>query len=429
MIAARTTSGYVAGWFPAVMFNVLLFLLPFFAVQVVAAAFADTDDKMTPTADIIAETRKSIDRTFESLAADGNGARAYWAELVDTQLDARNSSAARGFLLAAPQLLGREDARAIRAAASDEPSGSEDQRLLRAALLFLPNDVRNGYLEAARPRGTELIVADASEDAHQDDLIETNASTTNFPGLQDAAFIDPIDHMTKPSDFFVLGTPEDLANKSRDWLRGDTRNTVELKLTGIAMTADSSELGLPPGRLQQAASVLKTAMKSGRLDEQYARTLHQRINAVIGTETLQYELDNALSEVAPLNVMSDRVQDAFAASIERRAALRLAPELNQIGRLAEVTGPVGALSLLEHANSSRDVRRARLIAEAGGDRAVALTTLIGERTLSLTGVNLQWSQRTILLLMAVAAASIALVLLVLSAMLRMTLGRPVTAIF
>ncbi|MEO1405940.1 MAG: hypothetical protein AAFV54_05550 [Pseudomonadota bacterium] len=433
MMVARKKSGYVTGWLPAIVFNVLLFLIPLFSVQVIAGTFSDSVDQATPTAETITETRKTIDRTFEALAPAGDGARASWAELVDRQLDARNTSAARGFLLAAPQLLSREDARAIRAAASDELSGSADQRLLRAALLFLPNDVRNGYLESARPKGTELIsaedVEDGSSDPEEVDVSDTEATIISFPGSDETSFVDPIDHMTRPADFYVLGTLEDLANNSRDWLRGNRRNTIELKLTGLAMTGDPDLINVSPARLNQAASVLKTTIKSGRLGENYARSLRQRIDIVIPDDTLQLELERALSEVAPLDVRAERVREAFAASIDYRAAARLAPEFNQIGRITEVTGPMGALSLLEHAHSARDIRRARLVAEAGGDRTVALTTLIGGRTLSLTGMNLQWSERTILLVMALAAACIALLLTVISALLRMAFGRPVTAIF
>ncbi|MEO0884223.1 MAG: hypothetical protein AAFY34_16070, partial [Pseudomonadota bacterium] len=413
------------------LFNVLLFLIPVFAVQVIAGTFSDSVDQATPKAETIAETRKTIDRTFEALAPNSDGARAHWAQLVNDQLSVRNTSAARGFLLAAPQLLDREDARAIRAAASDELSGSADQRLLRAALLFLPNDVRNGYLESARPKGTELIGASVTDEAASDDQESSDADTTitSFPGADETTFIDPIDHMTRPADFYVLGTIEDLANNSRAWLRGDRRNTVELKLTGLAMTGDPDLIGVSPKRLRQAASVIKTTMKSGRLGDNYARSLRQRIDLVIRDEVLEAELDQALSDFAPLDVRAERVRAAFGASIDYKTAARLAPEFNQIGRITEVTGPKGALSLLEHAHSARDIRRARLVAEAGGDRTVALTTLIGGKTLSLTGMNLQWSERTILLVMALAAACVALILIVVSAMLRLAFGRPVAAIF
>lgn len=422
----RKTSGHIAGWMPAIIFNSLLLLIPFFAVQVIASAFSGTPHQVNPTAEIIAETRKSIDEAFQSLSARGDTARAQWANLVDQELDARNVSAARGFLLAAPQLLSREDARAIRAAASDEPSGTEDQRLLRAALLFLPNDVRNGYLESARPKGMDLISTEAPLDSEAIAVETPEGSTViaaSFPGTLATELIDPIDEMTRKPTFSVLGTVEDLANRSRSWVRGNRQNTIELKLTGLVMTVDPTITGVSSTRMIEAASVLKTAWRANRIDPQYARTLAQRIDATLPDDVLLANLEDALSEAAPVQARASRVRDAFAASIDRGAAARLGPELDQIGRISEATSARGALSLMEQTKSAGDVRKARLIAEAGGDRSVALASAMGDKALGLTGINIQWDQNTILMIMALVAAIIALVLTTLSSLLRMIFGR------
>ncbi|MEM9667510.1 MAG: hypothetical protein AAF950_01180 [Pseudomonadota bacterium] len=426
MSLVRNQPGYHTGSLPAVVFNVLLFLIPIFSVQVLSGVLNDSGEHGAPTAELIDDTRRAIDKTFVTLAPASNSARANWAALVDVQLAAKNTPAARGFLLAAPQLLNRDDARAIRAAASDEPAGSADQRLLRAALLFLPNEVRNGYLKSARPKGIELITASAETVSAE--LPSTQASNMNFPGLIEPVALTPIEHMTRSTDFNVLGTPQDLANNSRAWLRGDRRHTTQLKLTGLAMAADPEAIGVSQTRLQQAASVLKTSLKARRLDQGYASNLENKIDAVFKNDVLEFELDNAFAEISTPNVQAMRVREAFSNSIDASAASRLTMELNQIGRLVDVTGPLGALSLLEHAKSARDVSKARLIAEAGGDRSVALTTVIGAKTLSLGGVSFRWSQRTILLFMALAAASVALILVVMSSTLRMMFGRSVTAI-
>ena len=427
MVSTRTSSGRVAGWIPAILFNSLLLLMPYFAVQVIAGAYSESPQKDHPNAEIVAETRRAIDDAFSDIAAKGGDARLHWAQLVAKELDARNVSAARGFLLAAPQLLSREDARAIRAAANEEPSGSADQRLLRAALLFLPNDVRNGYLESARPRGTELISTDTLP--ADDTLADVEEVVpARLPEADLAAADDPFQQMTRTPEFYVLGTLEDLANNSRDWVMGDRKHTVELKLAGLAMAADPSTIGVSSTRLMKAASVLKTALRTDHLDPQYARTLSQRIDVAIPDDVLAAELDEALAEVAPMRVRSERVRDAFAASIDPRAVQRLSPELDQIGRIAHSTSARGALSLLEHTRSATDVRKARLVAEAGGDRAVALASVFGGKVLSFTGTNLQWSQTTILMIMALVAAAIALVLTTVSALLRMRFGRPAQAV-
>jgi hypothetical protein len=45
--------------------------------------------------------------------------------------------------------------------------------------------------------------------------------------------------------------------------------------------------------------------------------------------------------------------------------------LDQIGAMSEATSPSGAALMLTHARNLRDIPRLRLIAQAGGDRAIA----------------------------------------------------------
>lgn len=420
MNAMRNTSGLTSGWMPALIFNALLLLIPVLAINVMSATFAGEPQSDEPTAESIAETRKAIESAFEELSVTGEDSRTFWAGLVSRELEARNVSAARGFLLAAPQLLGREDARAIRAAAKVDPSGSEDQRLLRAALLFLPNDVRVGYEASARPRGTDLITPlDALELEAGSGPVD-GAAGAAFPGTLTAASFDPVRDMTRSPEFSVLGTVEDLADRSRAWVRGDRQDAAEFKLAGIAMAVDASLLGTTDTRVTKAASVIKMALRSGQLDPQYARLLSQRIDSAIPDDVLSAKLETALADVAPLRVRAERVQAAFATSTDPRVAARLGPELNQIGRIVEVTSARGALTLMSHARSASDVRKARLIADAGGDRAVALASMLGDRVFFLTGMTVQWSITTILLVMALAAAVMALFLVTLSSLVRMT---------
>ncbi len=423
MHASRKAAGPASGWTSGLIFNALLLLVPVLAVNVMSATFAGQAQSDEPSAESVADTRKAIESAFEQLSVPGDDARAYWAGLVDRELDARNVSAARGFLLAAPQLLDREDARAIRAAAEVDPAGSEDQRLLRAALLFLPNDVRVGYEASARPRGTELITPPGApvDETFADPVAATAGAA--FPGTLTAASFDPLRDMTRSPEFSVLGTVEDLADRGRAWVRGDRQDAAEFKLAGIAMAVDAAALGAPETRVAKAASVIKMALRSGQLDPQYARMLSQRIDSAVPDETLSARLETAFADVAPLRVRAERVQAAFAESTDVRIAARLGPELNQIGRIAEVTSARGALTLMSHARSAADVRKARLVADAGGDRAVALASLLDERVFLLAGMTVQWSMTTILLVLALVAAVMALCLVTLSGLLRMSGGR------
>ena len=430
MAANRYSPGHSVGWMPAIIFNSLLVLIPLIAVNVLSSGFSNSPHNQTPTAEILLETRRTMDNAFEKISINDKTARAQWAALIAEQLDDRNLSAARGFLLAAPDMLNDEDQRAIRAAAQAEPSGTEDQRLLRAALLFLPSDIRVGYETSTRPRGTNLVNL-SGEDARGEGVDAPDGYEVVTPAQSAPERDEPLFNlasMTRKSNFSVLGTPDDLVNQARYWMRGNTQRAFEMRLTGLAMATPPSATGLEQEPLFQAASILKTAWSSKRLQPQYKRVLEQRIQAAIPDAELLANLEEAFADLSNLSARAERISDAFAKSVNVREAARLGPELRQIAVLAEETSPQGAITLLEHANSATDISRARLIAQAGGDRAVALATQLGPEALTLTGSGIRWSREVVLNIMALTAAAIALLLSAISALSRMLFGRRMTAI-
>lgn len=426
MIADRSTSGHSVGWIPAIIFNALLVLIPLIAVNVLVAGFSNAPHNLPPTAEILAETRKTMNSAFDGLTRNDENARAEWAALVAEQLDERNLSAARGFLLAAPHMLSVGDQRAIRAAAQAEPSGTADQRLLRAALLFLPSDIRVGYETSTRPRGTNLVnlLDDDPDPATGADADPQNADDET---LQNQPF-SRLSGLQRKARFSVLGTPDDLVNRSRDWMRGNYQHAFELRITGLAMATPPSATGLSQEDLFEAASILKLAWSSDRLQPQYATLLEQRIEAALPDDVLLANLEAAFDDFSNISERASRIQDAFAKSVDPRAAIRLGPEFEQIAEIARETSPLGAISLLEHASTSVDIRRARLIAQAGGDRAVALTSQLGPQALHMTGSGIRWSTSIVLSIMGLTAAGLALFLSALSALGRMIFGRRLTAI-
>lgn len=432
MAANRYSPGHSVGWMPAIIFNSLLMLIPLIAVNVLSSGFSNSPHNQTPTAEILFETRRTMDNAFEKISSNDKTARAQWAALIAEQLDERNLSAARGFLLAAPHMLNDEDQRAIRAAAQAEPSGTEDQRLLRAALLFLPSDIRVGYETSTRPRGTNLVNLSGEEDNGEEIPPLENGEILVRPAQDDPVEpTEPLSNlasMSRKSNFSVLGTPDDLVNQARYWMRGNTQRAFEMRLTGLAMATPPSATGLEQDTLFQAASILKTAWSSNRLQPQYKRVLEQRIGATLPDAELMANLEEAFADLSNLSARAERIGDAFAKSVDAREAARLGPELSQIAILADATSPQGAITLLEHADSATDISRARLIAQAGGDRAVALASQIGPEALTLTGSGIRWSREVVLNIMALTAAAIALLLSAMSALGRMVFGRRMTAI-
>ena len=111
-------------WRQALVFNSLLVILAVLASRVLVNAYSP--QAFGGIADVEArdETRREIDRTFETIVPDGVPSRVFWADQIAEQLTMRDLSAARGYLLAAPTMLSRNDRRALMAAFAAEESAT-----------------------------------------------------------------------------------------------------------------------------------------------------------------------------------------------------------------------------------------------------------------------------------------------------------------
>jgi len=407
----------------AVIFNGLLVALPILAAYVVAAAFSSAGFGQSPTPEALTETRRNIERSFEKMSPNPDTARAVWGEMVERELNDRNISAARGFLLAAPHMLDNSNSRAVRAAAEAEISGTEDERLARAALLFLPNDVRARYLAASAPPSIDMPPPTVETEAPGSDSPAADTGSETSPETDQPLATRSL--ATRPvasvAAFSMLGSLEDLAANSRRWINGDTRDSFVLRLTGLGMVSPETASGV---NLPEAASILKAARRANRLSPDYLRTLESRLNAAIPEDTLRPLLEEALSEVAPMSVLGEKVKQAFAESIDTRHLPRLALEMEMINRIADATSPAGAISLLEHVEGGDDMRRARLVAEAGGDRAAALIKQLGPKALDTAEAGIKWTRMLVLQVMGLAAAALALVFTLLTTISRSVSERP-----
>ena len=139
---------------------------------------------------------------------------------------------------------------------------------------------------------------------------------------------------------------------------------------------------------------------------------------------LRPALEEALKDVAPMNVLGERVKAAYATTFDGARLARLTVELELINRIAEATSPAGAISMLEHVETIDDLRRARLIVEAGGDRAVALIKENGGGALNMAQSGIILTGSLILQIMMLVAITIALVLAFLAVVQRSISSRP-----
>ncbi len=420
-------------WRQSLLFNSLLVLLVVLGARVMTNAYTAESVGDVPDIQARNETRREIDGAFQTIVPKGNVARAFWADQIARELESRDFSAARGYLLAAPVMLDRDDARAILAAADAEESGSQDLRLTKAALLFLPNEVRASYQRAIEPPRIELSeddsdavpaevppVPDTAETAQAspDEATEGGAEAADEADSDSETGEDDLDPLAgnqafRSASFSMVGDKTDLVRRSQRWINGDAVDSMQLRLSALSLieheTEAQAELFL------RAASVLKAAGRARRLTPAYRTYLRERIDLAMPEDQAFAAIKDALSGVAPMSELEARVLAAFQGTVNKAGLERLERDLRGIARVSELTSPAGAVTLLETASSPEDIRKLQLIAEAGGDRAVALTKQIGPRVLSLAQIGVKWSTQLALQLMAMVGIAMALAWTALSA--------------
>lgn len=384
-------------WRQALVFNSLLLILAVLACRVLVNAYGL--QRLDGVTDIQAreETRREIDQAFETIVPDGMPSRAYWADQIANELETRDFSAARGYLLAAPAMLSRDDRRALLAAVAAEESGTEDERLSRAGLLFLPNDVRANYQRAIE-RPTVAI-----DQVQADDSL--NDLATDEVSDDDTARLPEPDETGLPAGFSMIGDVADLVRRSQQWVNGEPLDTMQMRLSAIGLLK-LADAEAEPAYLA-GISVLRAAGRAGRLDAAYADYLRGRVEAAMPEADVLQGLRTAVSAVVPPSVRQQQVLGAYRRAIDADGLQRLERDLASIAHIAAETSPSGAVTLVELAQSPEDVRKLELVAQSGSDRAVALAKAIGPQLTGLAQMGIQWSTSLMLQiagLIAIAAA-------------------------
>tara|TARA_R110002051_G_scaffold10868_7_gene40675 strand:- start:3700 stop:4977 length:1278 start_codon:yes stop_codon:yes gene_type:complete len=403
MARRRKSTEKTSGWMQAVVFNSMLILLPVIGAQVLGAAFSGSAFSDSPGIEAIDQTRKNMDEAFASFAPRNPSDRyEFWYDVVDRELSQRDVAAAHGFLLAAPQMLDRKDVKELMVAADAERLDRADDRLTAAALRKLPTAISLKYEEA---QVSERVVD------VQSGLIET--PVIDAADFGDAPLAGPevevsSERAATESRFRLLGTFQDLAENSERWVRGDRIDEVALKITAIGLLEAETADGLSDANIR-AASILKSALRSRRLTDDFQDYLSARVNAALPDSDLRPALEAALGELTTIDVRTERVKAAFIDSIDARGLQRLETDLEQIDRIGLLTSPAAAVTLIEQLEDSADLRRVRLIAEAGGDRAVALVKQSGAGALRIADTGVRWTIQMVLQVMGMTAAGLALI--------------------
>ncbi len=407
-------------WRQSLLFNSLILLLPILAAQIIIRAY--TSDIATDPMSLEArqETRQEIEAEFRDLSGPVGSERAFWAERISQMLTERDFSAARGYLLAAPMMLNKQDAAAVLAAADAEDTGNRDQRLARAALFFLPDDVRANYQRSIAP-------PDVPTPSNSDAETEAAALPSDEALEEDAAIaaekVQPLPEaaplMNEPfagkRSFFLLGDPADLTRRSQRWIAGEQVDSMQLRLRALGLMTQNE--ATPEAQdFFVAASVLRAAHRSGRLNERFERYLETRIEQALPEEALRVKLVEAFEPVVTTERRASAVLAAYQGSLQADARARLARDMEIIARLVELSSSTGAMTLVEQVTTPEDMRRALLVAEAGGHRAVALAREQGSEVLKHAQLGAKWTRALILQVMALMALGMALVWTTMSAL-------------
>jgi hypothetical protein len=388
-----------AGWMLAVMFNSLLILLPVIGANTVRKAYEGVGVAEQPTIDAIMQTEDRIDHAFKELSPnEADRKLPFWQDKVQRALEEKDVDALRGYLIAAPSMLGNDLGKQVRARAEAESKGTADERLIRAALQKMPESVARaieydiGLPQAPITPPEPVVAAPVPEEIAGEEVGE----------VIEAGVRPELDWR-----FRLLGSYGDLAAMSQRWVGGDWSDSIVFKLTGIGLVQQGISDGLSDGQIR-AVSIVKSASRSKRLTPQFTDYLDALTSAAVPQEVLMPAVEAVLGEVATTDVRGARVRDAFAQSIDPAGLKRLETDLEQIDKIATLTSPAATLTLLSVAEDSTDLRRARMLAEAGGMQAVALVKERGNEALRVADAGVRWDNSMVLEIMSLTAAGLLL---------------------
>ena len=385
----------------AVMFNSLLILLPVIGANTVRQAYEGAGVAEQPTIDAIMQTKGRIDHAFEELSPNEAGRKLpFWQDKVQRALEEKDVDALRGYLISAPSMLGNDLGKQVRARAEAESKGTNEERLIRAALQKMPESV-------ARAIEYEIGLPQAPITPPEAVVVVPKAIPEEIAGEEIGEVIEAGVRPELAWRFRLLGSYGDLAAMSQRWVGGDLSDSIVFKLTGIGLVQQGISDGFSDGHIR-AVSIVKSASRSKRLTPQFTDYLDALTGAAVPQDALMPAVKAVVGEVATTDVRGARVRDAFAQSIDPAGLKRLEVDLEQIDKIATLTSPAATLALLSVAEGGTDLRRARMLAEAGGMQAVALVKERGTEALRVADAGVRWDNTMVLEIMSLTAAGLLL---------------------
>lgn len=398
--------------FPALIFNSALCITPFIGAHAISTAFGDNRPQYEGTSEALAATRKAIETRFQRLTTASEGeSRDIWADFVRTELEAGDMTTARAFLLAAPAMLDGSDGDSLKArlAVAD---GSGDQALIEAAVAYLPEDVQVAY---ERQSASVVSLFDNAApptaiDGAQPAANVTTSSVTTAAAPSSVPVEAPRDDIANDgaddrAEYRVLGDLRDLSLQAARWSRDDLIDEFAFTLAGVGLTLADPEA-------REGASVLMSARRGKRLEPSFELYIERKLYEAAPPQRLKRLLAGEFqSEFGYGSTGPAVVESAFKSSVDRLALENVLGDLRVIRDIARDTSPSSAVAILSQVKDGADLHRARLVAQAGGDMAVALARYDGEHLLDAARTAINWSN-ALRMQLAGLAACLAILLLI-----------------
>jgi hypothetical protein len=335
-------------------FNVSVFAAPLAAASLAALVLTTQLVDYSPTEANKRATEKAVAAETKRFLEGAGERREAWSRLVLRELDEGDAAAARGFVLSAPVLLSGGDLSKINRTLRP---GADDNDLMYAAAGLLDQTTADRFRFAGR---------------------------TGIDGV-----------------FDVLGDSREVANQARRWLAREPMDAFLFALSGATLALGAPDPATDDARL--GGSIIKIARTSARLPQPFAESLEIKLEAAAPPERLRAELAGVFQSGVTLVDEGAAATLAFSRAIDREAYRVLATDLANVGAIARATSPAGAVQLLRDVDTSEDLVKLRLIAEASRERAVAVSKRSPERLLlKAARGSIAWTPPLVLTLAALA---------------------------
>lgn len=367
--------------YAALIFNASLCVTPFMAAHVISTAYGDKKPAFEATPEAIAATRQAMDARFQQISVRNDATpRQVWSGLVRTSLEDREMRLVRGLMLGAPAMLNGPDGDALRAriAVAD---GNGEQALIDAAVSYLPEDLQDEY-----ERRTQSILSMFSASAPASALKDvTPAVATSAPASATASAAED-DDATSHIEINRLGDIRQLTMTAVGWARDDSTDVDAFLISGIGLILADAE---SREGASVAISTLRTRTEGGVPFKRYLeRRLEETVPINDMKRLLSAEFQNEIG-YTPRN--AEVVERVFRTTIDKQKLQPLLAEFRILREIARDTSHESAVAIVSRVRDGVDLRRASLVAQAGGDRAVALEHFDGDNLLDTARTTITWT--------------------------------------